>query len=37
MSDQPTRRRFTTSEFHRLAEIGILSQDDRVELIEARS
>ena len=27
-------RRFSIAEYHRLAEVGILSQDDRVELIE---
>jgi Uma2 family endonuclease len=28
------RRRFTAEEYHRLAEVGILHEDDRVELIE---
>jgi len=28
------RRRFTIEEYHRMGEVGILSEDDRVELIE---
>ena len=34
MAVQPRRYRFTTAEYHRLAEAGILGEDDRVELID---
>lgn len=34
MSVQLVRRPFTVEEFHRMAEAGILHEDDRVELIE---
>lgn len=34
MSVQVARRYFTVDEYHRMAEAGILSEDDRVELIE---
>ena len=34
MAAQVARRAFTTDEFHRMAEAGILSEDDRVELID---
>ncbi|CAL1241959.1 Uma2 family endonuclease [Candidatus Methylocalor cossyra] len=30
----PSRHRFTVEDYHRLGEIGVLSEDDRVELIE---
>ena len=29
-----TRRRFTVEEFYRLAEVGVLQEDDRIELID---
>ncbi len=34
MSMQLLKRRFTVDEYHRMAEAGILSEDDRVELID---
>jgi Uma2 family endonuclease len=34
MSHQPARRWFTVGEYNRMAETGILTEDDRVELIE---
>jgi Uma2 family endonuclease len=34
MTLTPTRRRFTVHEYHRMAEVGILAEDDRVELID---
>lgn len=34
MSVQTAKRLFTTHEYHRMAEAGILSEDDQVELIE---
>jgi len=32
----PQTRRFTVSEYHRMAEAGILGEDDRVELIDGQ-
>ncbi len=34
MTVQVSRRRFTVDEYHRMLEAGILTEDDRVELIE---
>lgn len=34
MAVQVAKRYFNTTEYYRMAEVGILSQDDRVELIE---
>ncbi len=34
MAVQPKRYRFTTADYHRMAEAGILHEDSRVELIE---
>ena len=34
MRTQVARRAFTVDEYHRMAEAGILSRDDRVELID---
>jgi Uma2 family endonuclease len=31
---EPARYRFTAEEYHRMGEVGILTEDDRVELIE---
>jgi Uma2 family endonuclease len=33
MSELLTRRRFTVAEYHRMGEVGILSEDNRLELI----
>ena len=34
MSALPTRRLFTTTEYHKMHEIGVLTEDDRVELLD---
>jgi Uma2 family endonuclease len=34
MAVSPARRRFTVDEYHRMADAGILGEDDRVELID---
>ncbi len=34
MAVQLTRRRFTVDEYHWMARVGILGEDDRVELID---
>ena len=34
MQIEVQRKRFTVDEFHRMGDIGILKEDDRVELIE---
>jgi hypothetical protein len=37
MSVQIARWRFTVDDFYRMLEAGILTEDDRVELIDGRS
>jgi Uma2 family endonuclease len=34
MSTELTRRLFTVEEYHRMADAGILTEDDRVELLD---
>ncbi|MGI8827896.1 MAG: Uma2 family endonuclease [Chloroflexota bacterium] len=34
MTTEPSHRHFTVSDYHQMAETGILSEDDRVELID---
>ena len=33
----PVRRRFSVEEFHRMAQAGLLGEDDRVELLEGET
>lgn len=37
MSAQLLRRRFSVEQYHRLAQAGFFSEDDRVELIEGET
>ena len=34
MATEPSHRRFTVGDYHHMAEAGILTEDDRVELID---
>jgi Uma2 family endonuclease len=34
MAIEPSHRRFTVRDYHRMAEVGILTEDDRVELVD---
>ena len=34
MTPRPRRRQFTVDEYYRMAKVGVLNEDDRVELIE---
>lgn len=34
MATEPTHWRFTVTDYHQMAEVGILTEDDRVELID---
>jgi len=34
MATEPSHRRFTVNDYHRMTEVGILTEDDRVELID---
>ena len=34
MASEPSHRRFTVSDYHQMLEVGILTEDDRVELID---
>jgi len=36
MEAKTTTRKFKVSEFYKLAEVGILSENDRVELLDAQ-
>ena len=34
VENKPLRHRFTVEEYHRMAQVGLLTEDSRVELIE---
>lgn len=36
MTVQPLRRRFTVHEYHRMGQVGILGEDDRLELLDGQ-
>jgi len=36
MATEPAHRQFTVDDYHRMADIGILREDDRVELIDGQ-
>ena len=34
ITSQPTRRRFTVAEYYAMADVGILAENDRIELLD---